>query len=425
MRLVVIPVFLFCVAFLSPRASAVTATYTNSIQNVTLTGLGGSGGVGQSRVNWGTCAYDGTNTNCTVSAPYTGVGGGGTISMVLSYRGNGISPFTANSIGAGSDTITFGLMAGNSGSIVVSLTENTGAKITFLSNNFVFHYSNATCTGIAASLCAVGQVGLTPNATITGLVFGSFDATPVIQSVISASSYGGFSALAPGTWMEIYGTNLANVVSQTWGGADFKGNAAPTALGATTVTIGGLPAFIDFVSPGQVNAQVPSNIANGPQPVVVNTPGGTSAAFTLTVNLVEPGLLAPAVFKLPAGQYIGAQFPDGVTFVLPPGLVSGVASARAKPGDTIILYGVGFGPVTPDSPAGQIVTQSNRLQATFKVSFAGTPATVTFSGLTGGFLGLYQFNVVVPNVAASDSVPFTYSLNGVSGPQNLVIAVGN
>jgi uncharacterized protein (TIGR03437 family) len=102
-----------------------------------------------------------------------------------------------------------------------------------------------------------------------------------------------------------------------------------------------------------------------------------------------------------------------------------VPTARAKPGDTIILYGVGFGPVTPDSPAGQIVTQSNRLQATFQVSFAGTPATVTFSGLTGGFLGLYQFNVVVPNVAASDSVPFTYSLNGVSGPQNLVIAVGN
>jgi uncharacterized protein (TIGR03437 family) len=381
--------------------------------------------VGQSRVDWGTCAYDGTNTNCTVSAPYTGVGGGGTISIVLGYRGNGISPFTANSISPGNDLITFGLMAGNSGSIVVSLTENTGAKVTFLSNNFNFHYSSATCTGIAASVCAVGQVGLTPNATITGPVFGSFDATPVIQSVISASGFGGFSALAPGTWMEIYGTNLANVLSQTWGSADFKGNATPTALAATTVTIGGLPAFIDFVSPGQVNAQVPSNIASGPQPVVVNTPGGTSAAYTLTVNVTEPGLLAPGVFNLKAGQYIGAQFPDGVTFVLPPGSVSGVTSARAKPGDTIIFYGVGFGTVTPDSPAGQIVTQTNRLTGTFQASFAGTPAPVTFSGLTGGYLGLYQFNVVVPNVAASDAVPLTYSLGAVGGTQKLLIAVGN
>jgi uncharacterized protein (TIGR03437 family) len=343
--------------------------------------------------------------------------------MVLSYRGSSTtSPFLANSISPGNNRIQFGLVPGNSGSIVVSLTENTGAKITFLSDNFEFHYSsNATCS----SSCALGQVGLTPNATITGPVVGTFDATPVIQSVISASSYGGFSALAPGTWMEIYGTNLANIASQTWASADFKGNAAPTALGATTVTIGGLPAFIDFVSPGQVNAQVPSNLPNGPQPVVVNMPGGTSAAFTLTVNTTEPGLLAPAVFKLKAGQYVGAQFSDGVTFVLPPGSVSGVASARAKPGDTIVFYGVGFGTVTPDSPAGQIVTQSNKLNGTVQVSFAGTPATVSFSGLTGGYLGLYQFNVVVPNVAASDAVPLTYTLGGAAGPQNLIIPIQN
>jgi uncharacterized protein (TIGR03437 family) len=421
MKPISIPLFLFSVAFLSPWASAVTATYTTSAQNVTLTGLGGSGGVGQSRLDWGSCAYDGTNTNCTISAPYTGVGGGGTISIVLSYRGNGISPFTAVSIAPGSDTITFGPFAANS-SVVVSLSENTGAKVTFLSNNFNFHYSNATCTG-AASSCSIGQVGLVPNATISGQVFGSFDATPVIQSVMSASNYGSFSALAPGTWMEVYGTNLANVISQTWGSADFKGNAAPTALGATTVTIGGQSAFTYYVSPGQINAQVPSNIANGPQPVVVNTPGGASAASTITVKTVEPGLLAPAVFKLPAGQYVAALFPDGVTFVLPP--VPGALTARAKPGDTIILYGVGFGTVTPDSPAGQIVTQSNKLNGDFQVSFAGTPATVSFAGLTGGYLGLYQFNVVVPKVAASDAVPLTYTLGGAAGPQNLIIPIQN
>ena len=134
-------------------------------------------------------------------------------------------------------------------------------------------------------------------------------------------------------------------------------------------------------------------------------------------------MLAPAVFKLPAGHYVAALFPDGVTFVLPP--IPGAPTARAKPGDTIIFYGVGFGPVTPDTPAGQIVMQSNRLPSTFQAFFGGTPATVTFSGLTGGYVGLYQFNVVVPNVAASDTVPFTYSLGGVSGQQNLIIAVRN
>ena len=420
MKLIFIPALLLCGAFLAPSASGVTATFASSNQTVGFTGLGGNAGVGQSRVTWGSCAYDGTNTKCNLSATYTGVGGGGTLTALLTYQGNGPSPLTAISINPGSDQIFFGL---SSGSFVVSLTENTGATITFLSQAIFFQFINPTCAGVAA--CGVGQVGLTPNATITGLVRGTFDATPVIQRVISASNYGGFSALAPATWMEIYGTNLANVATQTWSSADFKGNTAPSALGGTAVTIGGQPAFIYYVARGQINAQVPSSVTPGPQPVVVTSPGGTSAASTITVNVTEPGLLAPAVFNLNAGQYVTALFPDGVTFVLPPGSISGVASARAKPGDTIVLYGVGFGTVTPDSPAGQIVTQSNRLSSNFQASFAGTAATVSFSGLTGGYLGLYQFNVVVPNVAPSDSVPLTFSLGGSAGTQKLIVAISN
>jgi uncharacterized protein (TIGR03437 family) len=421
-------VVLCCTAFV-PFAFGQTATYTKSNQNIILTGLGGTGGVGQSRIDWGQCAYDGAHTKCTVTAPYTGVGGGGTISIVLAYAGSGTSPFTANSISPGSDFVTFGLTAGSTGSISVSLTENTGATVAFLSNNFTFFYdSTASCSGTAVTACAVGQVGLTPGAVITGTVHGTFDATPVIrtsQGVISASAYGGFSAVAPGTWMEIYGTNLANVDSQLWTAADFKGNTGPTTLAGTAVTIGGQSAYIDYVSPTQVNAQVPSGLLPGPQPVVVSTPGGTSTPYSITVNPTEPGLLSPAVFHLPAGQYLAALFPDNVTFVLPPGSISGVSSARAKPGDTLILYGVGFGTVTPDSPAGQIVTQANRLNGDFRAAFAGVPATISFSGLTGGYLGLYQFNVVVPNVPASDTVPFTFSLGGVSGTQTLLIAIAN
>ncbi len=412
-----------------PVTYAQTATYTTSNQNVTLTGLGGSGGVGQTSVQWGTCAYNGTNTNCTVTAPYTGVGGGGTISIVFSYPGNGKSPFLANSISAGSSLVTFALTPGSSGTISISLIENTGATVNFISDNFTFYYSNATCSGTQASACNVGQVGLTPGAVITGPVYGVFDATPVIrtsQGVISASGYGGFAALAPATWMEIYGTNLANVVSQTWSGADFNGNAAPTALGGTTVTIGGQAAFIDYVSTGQVNAQVPSNIATGPQPVVVTTPGGKSAAYTVNVNATEPGLLAPGVFDINNGQYVAAVFPaNPSTYVLPPGALSGISAQRAQPGQTIVLFGIGFGPVTPNIPAGQLVSQSNTLGGNLQMFFGGVPATVSFSGLGAGFLGLYQFNVVVPNVPAGDTVPVTFSLNGIPGAQTLQIAIQN
>jgi uncharacterized protein (TIGR03437 family) len=174
-----------------------------------------------------------------------------------------------------------------------------------------------------------------------------------------------------------------------------------------------------------VNAQVPSNVGLGTQPVVVTTAGGSSVGTLITVNATSPGLLAPLAFNLKAGQYIGAVFPDAVTFVLPPGAVPGVPSTRAKPGDVITFYGVGFGTVTPNIPAGQIVSQANSLSGTFQASFAGIPATGTFSGLTGGYLGLYQFNLVVPNVAASDTVPVTFTLNGTAGSQTLLIAISN
>ena len=429
MKSIAIPFFLFCIGFLPPQASAQTATYTTSNQVVTLTGLGGSAGVGQSRVTWGNCVYSGSTTSCTVTAPYTGVGGPGTISIVFAYPGNGISPFLANSISAGSSLVTFGLTAGSSGSITVSLTESTGSTVTFLSNNFTFYYTTAaTCSGPAISTCDIGLVGVTPGAAITGPVYGTFDATPVIkvQGVISASSYGGFPAVAPGTWMEIYGTNLANVASQVWAASNFVGDAAPTGLGGTTVTIGGQPAFIYYVSPGQIDAQVPSNVALGSQPVVVTAPGGTSLPVNVQVNVTEPGLLAPAVLNLSAGQYVAALFSDGVTYVLPPGAIAGLTSRRAVAGDTIILFGIGFGTVTPNIPAGQIVTQSNQLTGNFQVFFSGTPATVTFSGLTADNIGLYQFNVVVPKLAAvSDSVALTFTLGGTAGTQTLLIPIGN
>ena len=423
-----IPVLLFSLYSLSSSiAPAQTAVYTTSQQKVSLTGLGGSGGVGQSRVDWGNCVFDGTNTNCTITAPYTGVGGGGTISLVLAYAGSGPSPFTANSISPGSDLVTFGLLPGGSGSITVSLTESTGVTVPFLSNNFTFFYDSATCSGPAVTPCSIGPVGLTPGAIISGTVHGAFDATPVIrtsQGVISASGYGALSAIAPGTWMEIYGTNLANVNPRIWGSGDFTGNNAPTALGGTTVTVGGQSAFIDYVSPAQVNAQVPSNIGSGPQKVIVTTPGGTSAAYTVTVNQVEPGLLALPLFNVNGAQYVTALFPDGATFVAPPGSISGVTSVRARPGDTIVFYGIGFGSVTPNIPAGQLVTQANNLSG-FQISIGGVPATVAFAGLTGGVVGLYQFNVVIPPVPASDSVPVTFSLGGSAGTQKLQIAISN
>lgn len=242
--------------------------------------------------------------------------------------------------------------------------------------------------------------------------------------VVTASQFGDSSSIAPATWIEIYGTNLA-IGTRTWTSADFHGVNAPTSLDGTSLTIGGQPAFVSYISPGQVNAQVPSNVAPGSQLLVLTTPAGSTAGYSITVNATEPGLLAPSAFVIGGNQYVAALFLDGATFVLPPGAVSGVTSQRAKPGDTITLYGIGFGPVLPDTPAGQIVQQTNRLATSFDIAFGGVSASVQYAGLAPQSVGLYQFNVVVPQVAASDTVPLTFTLGGAAGTQTLYIAVQN
>jgi uncharacterized protein (TIGR03437 family) len=245
--------------------------------------------------------------------------------------------------------------------------------------------------------------------------------TPNITQAITAGGFGGFASAAPGSWIEIYGSSLATG-SRQWAGADFNGNNAPTTLDGTTVTIGGQKAFISYISPAQVNAQVPSNIATGTQQVVVINGTVSSAAYGLPIQLADPGLLAPPVFLIGGKQYAVALHADG-TFVLPPGAIAGLTTSQAKPGETILMYGVGFGAVTPAMPAGQIVTVANQLAQTAVILFNGAAAQLSYSGLAPNFIGLYQFNVVVPNASDNDALPLTFTLGGTRGAQTLYTAV--
>ncbi len=227
--------------------------------------------------------------------------------------------------------------------------------------------------------------------------------TPVAPSILPGGvvtdvNFGEFGAVAPGSWIDIYGSALA-IDSRQWTTSDFSGVNAPTQLDGTSVTIGGQAAFVEYISPGQVNVQVPSTVAPGSQPLVVSTPSGATSSYTVTVNALQPGLVAPPSFLINGKQYVVATFTDGVTYVLPPNSIPGVTSRQAKPGDTIVMYGVGFGPVTPSIPAGRIVQQNNSLTAPVTFSFGGTPAAAPgYDGLAQTYVGLYQFNVVVPTV---------------------------
>ena len=90
----------------------------------------------------------------------------------------------------------------------------------------------------------------------------------------------------------------------------------------------------------------------------------------------------------------------------------------------MILYGVGFGPTTPNIVAGQVVGQANSLTNPLQISIGGVAAQTVYSGLSPNFVGLYQINAVIPTVPAGDAVPLTATLGGVAISRTLYIAIG-
>ena len=351
-------------------------------------------------------------TGCTASfnpagpgsAPASGGGG----SFQANFSGGSACGWTATT-GASWLAVTSGLSGNGNSVIAYTVAPNTLAKarsaaITVAGQSFTVNQSAASSAGTC----------------------GSSSGCPVITQVQSAGSYGATPTLAPGTWAEIYGTNLSASTLQ-WTGSDFTGTNAPNSLAGVTVTFNDQPAYVDYVSPTQINVQVPSTLSPGTVQIVVNNNGQASAPYTVTLNQYQPGLLSPATWNIGGKQFLLAILPDG-TYDLPAGSIPNAPSRPALPGETIVAYAIGFGPVlgpsATDVSAGQTAPAASALEAPVQFSFAGTPATITYAGLASGLVGLYQFDIVVPQVPAGSAVPLAVTLNGGPLAQTLYTAIG-
>jgi uncharacterized protein (TIGR03437 family) len=241
--------------------------------------------------------------------------------------------------------------------------------------------------------------------------------------VILASNFGAFATISPGSFVEIYGSNLGSTQAG-WAGGDFKNNVAPTSLFGVSAQVDGKQAFVNFVSSGQVNIVVPDGIATGGNvQLVLSTSNGNAPPVSVKTAALTPGMLAPPLFNINGKQYVVAFNPDG-SYVLPAGVIGGLNSHPAKPNDVIVIYGIGFGPVDPPIPSGTIETVQNTLHNSFQVFFGGTAAPVPpYYGLAPGYVSLYQLNIRVPAVPDNDAVAFTFTLGGTPGVQTLYTAV--
>jgi uncharacterized protein (TIGR03437 family) len=212
-------------------------------------------------------------------------------------------------------------------------------------------------------------------------------------------------------------------VTRTWSGADFNGPNAPTSLDGVSVTVNNKPAYVFFISPGQININTPEDTATGPVLIRVRTPVGVSNTGVANRTRLSPSLHSVPQFSIDGRAHVVALTPDFRSFIGRPGMVPGVTFTPARPGDNIVIYALGCGPTNPPTQAGVVAAQNSPLALPFQLRIGGVPATVTFGGMAAGTIGLYQFNVVVPNVPAGNQ-SIELIVDGVPNAQDLIITIG-
>jgi uncharacterized protein (TIGR03437 family) len=247
----------------------------------------------------------------------------------------------------------------------------------------------------------IAKFSLTPSITIGGIV-------PVYSSA---------NTIQPGEWVSIYGTNLAGP-SATW-----TGNF-PTSLGGTSVTIDGKPAYLWYVSPGQINLQVPDDATTGIVPVVVKTVNGT-ATSSVTLAPFAPSFLLLDT-KHVTGIIVrsdgtGAYGGGGYDIIGPTGSSLGYPTVAAKAGDSVLLFGVGFGPTSQVVPAGQAFSGAASITKPVSVLINNVSVVPSFAGLSGA--GLYQINLTLPSGLGIGDVTLAATVSGVPTQSNVVISL--
>jgi len=237
---------------------------------------------------------------------------------------------------------------------------------------------------------------------------------PTITSV--SNSAGGQAAVSAGTYISIYGSNFAPTGWPTSVWSNYVANGQlPSFLAGVSVSIGGVPAYIYYLSPTQINVLTP-NLGTGNTSVTVTTPAGTSAPFAVNSAAVQP-----AFFEWQGSDYAIAT--DGAVWLAKNGTIPGVTTAPAKPGETIVLWGNGFGPTTPAAPVGQ-ATPPNLYSVSGVVVTLGTLQVAALgTALSPGSAGLYQIAITVPSTLADGDYPIFATVNGVTSPSGVKITV--
>lgn len=212
--------------------------------------------------------------------------------------------------------------------------------------------------------------------------------------------YHGSASIQSGAWVSIVGTNLT-AETATWHG-DY-----PTTLGDVTVTINGQKAYLSYVSPTQINLEVPDIARIGPVPVVVTSSFGT-AVGTATLDYYSPSLsLLPGTTQvlgiIPTPDGSGA-WDNGTYDLVGPGNLPNFPTRPVHPGETVVLYGTGFEVTAAAVPVASPVPT----RRSWSLGLSGAPGYVISSLVIAP--GLVEFKLLVPQLP-----PGRYNLSFSNG----------
>jgi uncharacterized protein (TIGR03437 family) len=328
------------------------------------------------------------------------------ISTTLSVPFSGPGQNTGKSLASSPALVGFTAPAGNN-------TANTSVNLTLPSTEqwtvSVFPANQKTSWLVVYPQSGTGAAKVNLVASAAGVAAGVYKATLVFQSVntipqfvnvpvtfaVGASSSVSITgitngasfqqAYAPGMIMSVFGSGLANSTKVA------SAVPLPVSIDGVSATVNGVPAALYFISPGQLNIQVPYETAVGSALLGINNNGRVASA-SFNVKATAPGIFTAAN-----------------------GSVVPISSAR--PGDPVFLYITGDGDTTPHLATGASPaygTPYNQLPAPLggiSMSVANIPVTPFFVGIPSGLVGATQINFNVPS-------------NAPLGLQSVIVTVG-
>ncbi len=235
--------------------------------------------------------------------------------------------------------------------------------------------------------------------------------------VVNAASYK--PGVGPGSYVTILGTNLANTTA-SWSGSIVNGKL-PTSLAGTSVTVGGYPAYIEYVSPTQVNVLLSEWVPLGQNLTVQLENNGLAS----TQGTISTQAISPAFFLWNTKYAVATTTNYG--YVGPANLFPNTTTTPAKAGEVIILWASGLGVTQPQATDG-VVTPKLGFESVLRVptiTIGGIPATLISAVLSPGYAGLYQIAVTVPGGLSDGDQPISIQQGSYQSPSGVYLTIKN